>query len=68
MILLSSSTNTESVGKMKFPQHRALFFLMRLHAAQNIVKDFYGRNDVWPFIQHDAFRALSHRRVRNFRP
>src|SRR5450755_1390588 len=53
---------------MKFSQHRTLFFVVGLHAAENVVEDAPRGHDIRSLIEHDAFRALTLRCIRNVRP
>src|ERR1035438_1522767 len=39
----------------------------RLHAAQNVAQDAHGCNYIRALIEHDALRALAHRRIRDLR-
>ena len=52
---------------MKLPQHGALFFLVRLHALENVGEHADGRDRVWAFVEHDALGALPHGGVGDFR-
>jgi TnpA family transposase len=51
----------KSDGQVQLPQQRILFLVVRLHAPQNIAQDAHGREYIGPFVQHDTFRALTHR-------
>ena len=42
--------------------------MMSLHAGENVRKNTNSRDEVGSFIQHDAFGALTHGGIRNFRP
>jgi hypothetical protein len=52
---------------MKLPQHGALFLLVSLHALEDVRENADSCDGVRPFVQHDAFRALTHGGVRDFR-
>src|ERR1700690_697344 len=57
----------ESFGHIELAQHRALLSHVRLHALQNVIEYRDCLTDVRPLVEHDAFGALAHRGIGNFR-
>lgn len=47
----------------EFAQLWALFALMLLHTAQDVVQDLFGLNYVRALVQHDTLGAIRHRCV-----
>ena len=52
---------------MELAQHRTLLFVVRLHAAQDVVENADGRDDIGALVEHDALGALAHRGVGDLR-
>src|SRR5271165_5637720 len=57
----------DRTGNVKLPQHGALLFLMSLHAGKDVHQNTDGDYGIGPLVQHDAFGALAHGGVGNFR-
>ena len=54
--------------ELKLSQHRSLLRLMPMHAAENVVENVNRLHDVRSLVEHDALRAVRHRRIGNLRP
>jgi hypothetical protein len=63
----TTTVGSERISHMKLAQHGALLFMMRSHAAQNVVKDLYGGHDVGAVIEHDALGAFPHSSIGDLR-
>jgi len=54
------------LGNAQFPEFRCFLLLVALHAPQNVIEHFYGRQNVRTFVQHYTVCALRHCSIRDF--
>ena len=54
-------------GDVELAEHGALLFLVGLHAAEDVVENAHGGDDVRALVEHDALGALAHGGVGDFR-
>ena len=53
---------------MKLPQQRILLLMVRLHAPVETSPEMRTNAIIYgPFVEHAALRAITHRRIRDFR-
>lgn len=56
------------MGQPQLAQHGPFFGLMLLHPTENIVQQPHGAEHVRSLVEHDTFRAVAHRRIRDLGP
>jgi hypothetical protein len=44
----------------------ALFALVRLHSAKDVIQHLHCLHKMWPFVEHDAFGPFAHGRICDF--